>query len=150
MADRPTWDPYKRFNLRVAIAPILTVAAAFVGIKVALSDRAAGKRANADAAFMRRLRHAIQFPRPRRGRKTEPGIKDLLLHRLDTAGLCDSAAVDGLLAGSRIAAREILGLETLAQTDRLLSALKLARNAVDEEREGRGMRIRTADSANAN
>jgi hypothetical protein len=120
---------YKNFNFRVAITSILAVAAGFFGIRIA-SRRTADKGAEADDAFMQQLRHAIEYPQRRRGRRTEPGISALLLDRLASSGVCDAPAVDQLITGSRAAARETLGLQTLAQTDRLLSALRLARNEI--------------------
>ncbi len=131
MTDRRTRDPYTNFNFRVVVASLLAVAAGFLGMK-ASRQRGAGRSRNFEAAFMRRLRHTIRFPRPRPGRKTQPGINDLLLDHLEVAGIDDPTAVDRLITGSRSAAREALGLQTLGQTDRLLAALRLARNQMDD------------------
>lgn len=127
MANRRRRDLYTKSNLRLLMGPLIALVAFVSGKKIAV--RARGKvnaRASTDAAFLRRLRHKIEYPR-RRGRKIEPGVTALLLDRLEAAGVTDARALDKLIAGDREAARHALELKTLAQTDRLMAALKRAR-----------------------
>ena len=55
-----------------------------------------------------------------------------LIECLDGASIVDAADLDGLIDGGRSAARDRLGVGTLDETDRVLSALGRARRELSE------------------
>jgi hypothetical protein len=62
-----------------------------------------------------------------------PGNIIPLDERLAAAGINNAAALDALIYGDRRAARHRLGLSTLAETDRIISALDRARKELKRE-----------------
>ena len=66
----------------------------------------------------------------RRASRMAPGFS--LGERLDAASIADAADFDGLIDGGRDAARDRLGIGTLDETDRVLSALGRARKELSQ------------------
>ena len=66
----------------------------------------------------------------RRGSRMAPGFS--LAERLDAASIADAADLDDLIDGGRDAARDRLGIGTLDETDRALSALGRARKELSQ------------------
>ena len=66
----------------------------------------------------------------RRGSRVAPGFS--LAELLDAASIADAADLDDLVDGGRDAARDRLGIGTLDETDRVLSALGRARKELSK------------------
>jgi hypothetical protein len=63
-----------------------------------------------------------------------PGNSISLNDRLAGAGINNDGALEALIYGDRHAARHKLGLRTLGETDRIISALDRARKELKRER----------------
>jgi hypothetical protein len=87
--------------------------------------------AKTDSDAMRRVAERAQGLLVRRA--ILPGNSTSLNDRLAAAGINNDAALAALIYGDRHAARDKLGVRTLGETDRIISALDRARKELKGE-----------------